>query len=91
MVEAGCPTGAFSASTMTIDESRCMHCGHCTALSRTFRASLGSVQVHKRRIPIVARLSDRLGAMQACSLLKGMILDGSFEIAEPVQKIGLKK
>jgi len=90
MVEACCPTGAFSAQRMRIDTSKCMHCGHCTTLSSAFRASLGKLQLGGRHIPITARLSDRLGAMEACSLLKEKILDGSFELAEPVHSIELK-
>lgn len=77
---AECPTGALSLDG-TIDERRCMHCGHCTGGAR-----LGYLRLPKP-IPIVARLSDRLGAVAACEELKRRILDGSFELTEPVQRL----
>jgi len=80
-----CPTGALSDEGV-IDETRCMHCGHCTTTSGAFGAHLGHLQLG-RRIPIVARLSDRLGAIAACEELKRRILDGSFELTEPVQPL----
>ena len=41
-------------------------------------------------VPIIQRLSDRLKAKNAASELKSQILDGSFRISRPVEKITLK-
>jgi putative methanogenesis marker 16 metalloprotein len=71
------------------DESRCFHCGLCVAKcpSGAFRCNLGSIHLNNTAIPVVLRQSDRFRALTLAMDLKRRILDGSFKIAEPVEKI----
>ena len=47
------------------------------------RTAAGSVKI----IPVVLRQSDRLRAIRLAEELKSRIMDGSFQMAEPVERI----
>ena len=76
------------------DESLCFHCGLCVSLcpGGVFRSRLGDVKLKMpsgalRRIPVTLRQSDRLRAVRLAEDLKRRILDGSFNIVQPVGRI----
>jgi ferredoxin len=91
LVEQVCPMEAviFKGTYASRDKSRCFHCGLCLAKcpSGAFRSNLGSIHLNNTAIPVVLRQSDRFRALMLARDLKRRILDGSFKIAEPVEKI----
>lgn len=91
LVEQVCPMKAviFEDTYACRDESLCFHCGLCVAKcpSGAFRCNLGSIHMNNITIPVVLRQSDRFRALTLARDLKRRILDGSFKIAEPVEKI----
>jgi putative methanogenesis marker 16 metalloprotein len=91
LVERICPMDAviFDGSYARRDESRCFHCGLCVAKcpSGAFRCRLGSIHLNNATIPVVLRQSDRFRALRLAGDLKRRLLDGSFKMAPPVEKI----
>jgi len=68
---------------------RCFHCGLCASVcpSGAFKCYLGSLSVRGRKVPVVLRQSDRLRALRMALDLKMRILDGSFRVVEPEERI----
>lgn len=97
-VEEGCPMSAVSRKTDRVcrDGELCFHCGMCVSLcpAKAFRCRMGSLKMRDatgkgcRSIPVVLRQSDRLRAEKLADELKRRIMDGSFEMTEPVGRIG---
>lgn len=87
-VDGKCPTDAFNINT-GIDRSRCFNCGTCAVLcpEDAFNADLKSISYDGKQIPIVARQSDRQGAIKLANQLKDMILKGEFKLKEPTGKL----
>ncbi|HOV81232.1 MAG TPA: methanogenesis marker 16 metalloprotein [Methanothrix sp.] len=86
----------------TRDEGLCFHCGLCVSVcpSSAFSARLGEIMMKSNMqstieggaaegcaIPVVLRQSDRLRALRLAEELKRRILDGSFRMAPPVERI----
>lgn len=83
------------------DEGLCFHCGLCVSVcpKGAFSARLGAITMKStgdggvagegqtRTIPIALRQSDRLRALRLAEDLKNRILDGSFRMAQPVERI----
>ncbi|MBS1193588.1 MAG: putative methanosis marker 16 metalloprotein [Methanomicrobia archaeon] len=95
-VEEACPMRALSHEVRqpARDQSLCFHCGLCVSLcpGGVFRSRLGEVKLKMpsgalRRIPVTLRQSDRLRAVRLAEDLKRRILDGSFNIVQPVGRI----
>ncbi|MCJ7445541.1 MAG: methanogenesis marker 16 metalloprotein [Methanotrichaceae archaeon] len=90
-VEPICPLGAVNSQgeSTNRDEQRCFNCGACTAecLGGAFRCNLGSIRIFDKDIPVSLRQSDRLRAQKLAEELKERILDDSFKIAPPVERI----
>jgi putative methanogenesis marker 16 metalloprotein len=96
LVESSCPLRAvsFDGRGAKRDDKLCFHCGLCATVcpSAAFRCRLGFIRLHKsaggdRRIPVVLRQSDRLGAMRLAEDLKRRILEVSFKMARPLERI----
>lgn len=93
--EEKCPTEAisFPGGTPTIDRYRCFNCGLCSTLCerKVFKAELGSVRFSMNgtefRVPVVCRQSDRVRALRMARLLRDRILDRTFRITEPVERL----
>lgn len=92
--EEKCPTAAisFPGGVPTIDRYRCFNCGFCSTLcGKVFRAELGAVRFTLRgrevSIPVVCRQSDRVRALRLARALRDRILDRSFIITAPVQRL----
>ena len=97
LVEEACPMRAVSreAGTVRRSEALCFHCGLCASVcpSAVFSCRLGAVRLKRdgaavRSIPVVLRQSDRLRAERLAEDLKRRIINGSFRMAEPVERIG---
>ncbi len=97
LVEEACPMRAVKSEGGKIcrDEALCFHCGLCASVcpSFVFSCRLGSIRLKKdgaaiRSIPVVLRQSDRLRAERLAEDLKRRIINGSFRMAEPVERIG---
>ncbi|VVB72484.1 Homocysteine biosynthesis enzyme, sulfur-incorporation [uncultured archaeon] len=95
-VEMTCPMKAvrFGERSAKRDEMLCFHCGLCVTQcpSAAFRCRLGSIQLKTpsgddRCIPVVLRQSDRLRAIKLAEELKRRILEGSFKMAQPLERI----
>jgi putative methanogenesis marker 16 metalloprotein len=97
-VEEACPMRAIShkeAGQVSRDEGLCFHCGLCVSLcpGKAFVCRMGSLQMRdatgcgRRSIPVVLRQSDRLRAEKLAEELKRRIIEGSFEMTEPVGRI----
>jgi ferredoxin len=76
------------------DDSLCFHCGLCVSQcpSRAFQCNLGSIQLkttkgYTKNIPVVLRQSDKLRALIYAEELKRKILEGSFKMVQPVERI----
>lgn len=79
------------------DEALCFHCGLCATLcpSGAFRCRLGAIRLKSgeggacgvKTVPVVLRQSDRLRALMLAEELKSRIVDGSFRMAQPVERI----
>jgi putative methanogenesis marker 16 metalloprotein len=91
LVEQFCPMEAviFDGTHASRDGSRCFHCGLCVSKcpSGAFKCNLGSIRLENITVPVVLRQSDRFRALLLARDLKRRILDGSFKIAQPVEKI----
>jgi ferredoxin len=77
------------------DEALCFHCGLCVTVcpSAVFSCRLGAIRLKTatgsiNTIPVVLRQSDRLRAIRLTEDLKSRIINGSFRMAEPVERIG---
>lgn len=90
-VEEVCPLGAvsFDGDKARWDARRCFHCGICVSecAGNAFRCNMGSVRLGSCSIPVVLRQSDRLRAIRLAKDLKNRILDGTFRISDPVERI----
>ncbi|MCX8206295.1 MAG: methanogenesis marker 16 metalloprotein [Methanothrix sp.] len=88
IAEISCPMGAIKRP-VRIDRSLCFNCGLCTVLCPdVFRARLGSIRSPDGLdIPVTLRQSDRFRAARLAEMLKRRILDGSFRISSPVEKL----
>jgi ferredoxin len=90
-VKEACPMGAVSFDGIRAEHlgKRCFNCGLCASEcpSGAFRCNLGSLFVRGKNVPVVLRQSDRLRALRMALDLKGRILDGSFRLAEPAERI----
>jgi putative methanogenesis marker 16 metalloprotein len=99
LVERTCPMKAVSVSFdghghcahASRDENECFHCGLCVTQcpSGAFKCRLGSIHLDNANItiPVVLRQSDRYRAQRLSADLKARILDGSFRISQPVERI----
>ncbi|WP_400260053.1 methanogenesis marker 16 metalloprotein [Candidatus Methanomassiliicoccus intestinalis] len=90
---AACPTFAIS-QIPSIDRHKCFNCGLCSTIcSKVFSADLGTISFrindNFKEIPITCRQSDRLRALQISKELKTKLLNGSFTLTEPVEKLQL--
>jgi putative methanogenesis marker 16 metalloprotein len=97
LVEEACPMRAVKSKGGKVrrNEALCFHCGLCTSVcpSAVFSCCLGAVRLKRdgaavRSIPVVLRQSDRLRAERLAVDLKSRIINGSFCMAEPVERIG---
>jgi len=89
-VEQICPMKAVSWSGHAIrDEAKCFHCGLCVSEcpSGAFKCNLGQINVCGKTVPVVLRQSDRLRALMLAEELKLRVKEGSFKIAQPVERI----
>lgn len=98
LVEEACPMQAVKSESekgkVHRDEALCFHCGLCATVcpSSVFQCRLGSIRLKTsegsiKSIPVVLRQSDRLRAMRLAEELKRRIVEGSFKMAEPVERI----
>jgi len=97
LVEEACPMQAVShddAGRVRRSEALCFHCGTCATVcpSAAFSCRLGAVRLRTaagslKSIPVVLRQSDRLRALRLAEELKSRIVNGSFKMAEPVERI----
>ena len=96
LVEEACPMKAVSNETGTPNwnEALCFHCGLCVSVcpGGVFRCRLGAIRLKTaagsvKSIPVALRQSDRLRAIRLAEELKRRIMDGSFKIAQPVERI----
>lgn len=86
-----CPMSAISEMP-DINRHRCFNCGLCSTICPdVFHADLGKVQVCtdgiEREIPVACRQSDRVRALKISRELKSRLLDKSFLLTEPVEKL----
>lgn len=99
LVEMACPMRAVrydqEARVATRDGSLCFHCGLCVTEcpNGAFRCRLGALRMKTssgsvRSVPVVLRQSDRLRAVKLSGELKRRILEGSFRMAPPIERIG---
>ena len=99
LVERACPMRAVrydqEARVAIRDGSLCFHCGLCVTEcpNGAFRCRLGALRMKTssgsvRSVPVVLRQSDRLRAVKLSEELKDRILDGSFRMAPPIERIG---
>ena len=98
-VEEACPMRAVKSDGHgpRRDEALCFHCGLCATLcpSAAFRCRLGAIRLKSgeggacgvKTVPVVLRQSDRLRALMLAEELKSRIMDGSFRMAQPVERI----
>jgi len=99
LVERACPMRAVrydqEARVAIRDGSLCFHCGLCVTEcpNGAFRCRLGALRMKTssgsvRSVPVVLRQSDRLRAGKLSVELKRRILEGSFRMAPPIERIG---
>ncbi|WP_333655832.1 methanogenesis marker 16 metalloprotein [Methanothrix soehngenii] len=99
LVERACPMRAVrydqEARVAIRDGSLCFHCGLCVTEcpNGAFRCRLGALRMKTssgsvRSVPVVLRQSDRLRAGKLSGELKRRILEGSFRMAPPIERIG---
>jgi putative methanogenesis marker 16 metalloprotein len=89
-VEQTCPMKAVSFHTQAErDESICFHCGLCVSEcpSGAFKCNLGQIKACDKAVPVVLRQSDRLRALKLAEELKRQVLEGTFKITQPVERI----
>lgn len=96
LAQISCPTRAicFDGQAAKRDDKMCFHCGLCAVdcPSGAFQCNLGSIRLKIAEgtaivIPVVLRQSDKLRALMLAEDLKNRILDGSFTISQPVERI----
>ncbi len=98
LVERACPMKAVSFDRLEghaiRDESLCFHCGLCASEcpGGAFRCNMGAIRLKTasgrvREVPVVLRQSDKLRALGLAVELKRRILDGSFRMAQPIERI----
>jgi len=97
LVAATCPVGAVtsdSGKSALFDSQRCFNCGLCVSKCEgsAFLADLGNVPYadENKTIPISLRNSNRPNAIKAARQLKEKILDRSFTLNSPVERISFK-
>ena len=99
LVERACPMRAVrydqEVRVAVRDQSLCFHCGLCVTEcpNGAFRCRLGALRMKTssgslRSVPVVLRQSDRLRAVKLSEELKRRILDRSFRMAPPIERIG---
>lgn len=86
-----CPMSAVSDAP-DINRHRCFNCGLCSTICPdVFSADLGSMDVNidgiMRNIPVACRQSDRARALKISRELKSRLLDKTFVLTEPVEKL----
>ena len=97
-VEKACPMKAVRFDDRGIsalrDEALCFHCGLCVSEcpNGAFQCRMGAIRLKTvsgkiRSIPVVLRQSDKLRALVLAEDLKRRILDGSFRMALPIERI----
>jgi putative methanogenesis marker 16 metalloprotein len=97
-VEIVCPMKAVSfeheGSRALREEAMCFHCGLCVSEcpNGAFRCRMGAIRMESasgkiRTVPVVLRQSDKLRALRLAEDLKRRILEGSFRMAPPVERI----
>jgi putative methanogenesis marker 16 metalloprotein len=96
LVEEACPMRAVKSEEGGVrrSDALCFHCGLCTTVCpfAAFSCRLGAIRLKTaagsiKSIPVVLRQSDRLRAIRLAEELKRRILDGSFRMTEPVERI----
>ncbi|NMC08048.1 MAG: methanogenesis marker 16 metalloprotein [Candidatus Lokiarchaeota archaeon] len=92
--ETHCPTDAFHKKK-GIDKTRCFNCGLCAVTCKVaplaFDIDMKSAVINGKRVPVVLRQSDRLGAIKLAGELKARILKGEFPLAEPSAPLDFAK
>lgn len=97
-VEMACPMKAVRFEHEGVRAQRngsmCFHCGLCVSEcpNGAFRCRMGAIRMESasgkvRTVPVVLRQSDKLRALRLAEELKRRILEGSFRMAEPVERI----
>jgi putative methanogenesis marker 16 metalloprotein len=83
-----CPTACFTVGK-GMDKKKCFNCGTCLFLCpyHAFTGNLGALTYNNQKIPITLRQSDRFGAIKLMEQLKTQIIDQSFPIIAPVDKL----
>jgi len=76
-----CPTRAIIPGER-IDPLRCVHCGTCLreCIGDAFSGNLGDITIEGRPVPITCRQSSQKHALEICSYLKALVLEGRFTI-----------
>ena len=97
LVAEACPMRAIESDAGKVrrSEALCFHCGLCATVcpSAVFSCRLGAIRLKTpagaaRTVPVVLRQSDRLRAVLLAEDLKERIMNGSFRMIEPVERIG---
>jgi NAD-dependent dihydropyrimidine dehydrogenase PreA subunit len=97
-VMGACPMKAVRfddrGTSVLRDEALCFHCGLCVSEcpNGAFQCRMGAIRLKTasgkiRTIPVVLRQSDKLRALRFAEDLKRRILDGSFRMALPIERI----
>jgi len=96
LVEGACPMRAIECDAVGVrrSDALCFHCGLCVSVcpSGVFQCRLGAIRLRTaagsaRTVPVVLRQSDRQRAVLLAKELKERISNGSFRMAEPVERI----
>jgi putative methanogenesis marker 16 metalloprotein len=95
LVEEACPMRAVKSEEGQVrrDGALCFHCGLCVTVcpSAVFSCRLGAIRlktaVGLKSVPVVLRQSDRLRAQWMAEGLKRRIMDSSFQMTQPVERI----
>ena len=97
-VEKACPMKAVSfddGAPAPSGTSRCASTAACASANvqiGAFRCRMGAIRLKSasgkiRTVPVVLRQSDKLRALRLAEELKRRILEGSFRMAQPVERI----
>ncbi len=97
LVVEACPMRAVThddENRVCRSEALCFNCGLCATVCplAVFSCRMGAIRLRTtagiaRTVPVVLRQSDRLRAVLLAEELKERILNGSFKMAEPVERI----
>jgi len=96
LVEEACSMRAVKSDANGVQRSEalCFNCGLCATVcpSGVFSCRLGAIRLGTadgigRTVPVVLRQSDRLRAVLLAEELKRRIINSSFRMAEPVERI----